>query len=65
MDEDVKIYEIYSVDGQGKPRSFEAAYDTVVEVLAHFEEKGTPRVVKIDGKFFSMQRFLETYASAG
>jgi hypothetical protein len=59
------IYEVYEADLEGKPGPFEAAYDTVGEVLAHCEETAKPYAIKLDGAFLSLDRFMDTHVSAG
>jgi sulfur carrier protein ThiS len=65
MDHDKQSYEVHAVDSAGNPGPFEAAYSTVVEVLAHCEENPKPCVIRVNGEFFSLDRFMKTHVSAG
>jgi|GEM_PF-3796732 len=65
MDHHTQSYEVHAADSAGNPGPFEAAYSTVVEVLAHCEENQKPYVIRVNGEFLSLDRFMETHVSAG
>jgi hypothetical protein len=65
MNTDDQVYEVYEADSEGNPGPFEATYDTVVEVLAHCEEKQKPYAIKVGGKFLNLDDFMATHVGAG
>lgn len=64
MDQNKQVYEVHSADSDGSPGPFEAAYDTVIEVLAHCQPSKS-YAIKVEGEFLSLDNFMETHVSAG
>jgi hypothetical protein len=65
MEEKNNTYAVYSAGLDGRPLVLQATYHTVAEVLAHCEERAIPYAIKVDGKFLSLDAFMESYVAAG